>query len=111
MNIEQEKVINVTERKVCPSHPGEILKGLYLSSTKLTITDLADDMGVARKTVSAIVNSHNSVTSEMAMRLSKALQTSPQFWLNLQNNYDIWQLANKKHEIFAKIKPLPLVHA
>lgn len=73
-----------------PSHPGGILKRLYLEPLKLTIVDLANALGVSRKSVSKLVNERGSVTPEMAMRLSIALQTTPQLWMNLQRNYDLW---------------------
>jgi addiction module HigA family antidote len=101
-----EKVLAVTSRKRCPSHPGEILKGLYLKELDINITDFAKDIGVSRKAISAIVNCHKSVTPEMAMRLSIAMKTTPQLWLNLQSNYDLWHLAHEKREVFSNIKPL-----
>jgi addiction module HigA family antidote len=106
-----ERVLNVTERALCPSHPGEILKELYLSALGISITDLAKDIGVSRKAISAIVNGHKSVTAEMAMRLAKAMNTTPQLWLNLQANYDLWHLAHEKQECFEDIKPLAVAIA
>jgi addiction module HigA family antidote len=86
----------MVERKRCPAHPGRILKNLYLTPLKITITDLAKRLGVSRKAVSALVNEHKSVTPEMALRLSKAFPNStPESWLNLQRNYDLWQTSHK----------------
>jgi len=101
-----ERVLDVTQLAVCPSHPGEILKEFYLSELAISITDFAKDIGVSRKAISAIVNGHKSVTPEMAMRFAKAMKTTPQLWLNLQANYDLWHLAHEKKEIFSKIKPV-----
>ncbi len=106
MNTEKEKVLDATMRAVCPSHPGEILKGLYLSGSSISISEFAETIGVSRKAISAIVNCHKSVTPEMAMRLSRATKTTPQLWLNLQANYDLWHLAHEKQEVFSQIKPL-----
>lgn len=106
-----ERVLNVTERALCPSHPGEILKEFYLSELNVSITDFANDIGVSRKAVSAIINGHKSVTAEMAMRFAKAMNTTPQLWLNLQANYDLWHLAHEKQECFAEIKPLAVAMA
>jgi addiction module HigA family antidote len=84
------------ERKRCPAHPGRILKNLYLTPLEISITDLAKGLGVSRKTVSAIINERKSVTPEMALRLSKALPNStPESWLNLQRNYDLWQTSHR----------------
>ena len=73
-----------------PSHPGEILKDLYMDSLEISVSDLARALNVSRKTISKIVNQHSSVTAEMALRLSTALGTTPQLWLNLQQNFDLW---------------------
>ena len=76
-----------------PTHPGEILKYDYLEPLGLSITQLANILGVSRKAVSAIVNERKSVTPAMALRLSKAFSTTTGLWLNLQQNFDLWQAA------------------
>lgn len=82
------------KRTGTPSHPGEILKNLYLEPLEVTNTKLASTLGVSRKSVSYLVNGHKSVTPGMALRLSSAFtNTSPDFWLNLQKNYDPWHTA------------------
>ena len=83
---------------VYPSHPGVILQELYLSPLKISVSAFSRNAGVSRKAISAIINGRKSVTAEIALRLSNATNTSPQLWLNLQNNYDLWQLTNEvKH--------------
>jgi addiction module HigA family antidote len=78
-----------------PAHPGRILKNLYLVPLGVSNTELARVLGVSRKAVSRIVNEHKSVTPEMALRLSGAFpNTAPEFWLNLQKNYDLWHAAH-----------------
>lgn len=68
---------------------------LYLQPLEITISDFAEQIGVSRKTVSAIVNARKSVTPEMALRLSQAFpNTSPESWLTLQRNYDLWQVTH-----------------
>ncbi|MCK6625882.1 MAG: HigA family addiction module antitoxin [Anaerolineae bacterium] len=88
-----------------PTHPGEILKNLYLEPLDLSITQLAERLGVSRKAISAIVNERKSVTPDMALRLSQAFSTTPGLWLNLQRNYDLWQSAQKSVD-WQKIEPL-----
>jgi antitoxin HigA-1 len=68
---------------------------MYLDLLGISITDLADNLGVARKTVSQLVNGHMGVSAEMALRLGKAFNTTPELWLNLQRNYDLWQAGSK----------------
>lgn len=92
---------------MAPMHPGIILKGLYLEPMEITITQAADRLGVARKTLSQLVNGHMGVSAEMAIRLSRALNTTPQLWLNMQQSYDLW-IAEKKSD---NIKVVPFAIA
>lgn len=86
---------NINMRQRCPRHPGYILKTLYLQQLSLTISQLAEALGVSRKAISAIVNERKSITPEMALRLSRAFPNStPESWLNLQRNYDVWNVAH-----------------
>lgn len=78
-----------------PIHPGEILKEMYLDPLQISITDLASNLGKARKTVSQLVNAHMGVSAEMALRLGKAFNTTPELWLNLQRNYDLFNVGKK----------------
>ncbi|WP_419804841.1 HigA family addiction module antitoxin [Terriglobus sp.] len=72
-----------------PSHPGEVLRDI---SQGLVQADLASRLGVTRQTLSRILNGHASVTASMALRLSKAFPNStPEMWLKLQMQYDLWQ--------------------
>ena len=81
-------------RTRAPSHPGGILKRRYMEPLGLSVTELAAALGVSRKTVSKIVNENASISPDMALRLSKAFDTTPEFWLNMQRNYDLWQASH-----------------
>ena len=83
-------VATMRARKRPPTHPGRILREDYLDPLSLSVTKLADYLDVSRKTVSKIVNERGAVTPDMALRLSKAFQTTPTLWLNLQKEYDLW---------------------
>jgi len=74
-----------------PAHPGEVLKEFYIEPLNLTVTEVAGALGVSRKTLSALVNGHYGVSPDMAMRLAKAFGTTAKLWLNMQQNYDLWQ--------------------
>ncbi len=74
-----------------PTHPGGILKRLYLQPLSLSTVAVAKAIGVSRKTISKLINERGSITPEMALRLSIAFNTTPRLWLNLQQNYDLWQ--------------------
>ena len=74
---------------MAPVHTGIILKGLYLEPMEINITQAANKLGVARKTLSQLINGHMGVSAEMAIRLSKSLNTTPQLWINMQQGYDL----------------------
>jgi antitoxin HigA-1 len=76
------------------SHPSETLKELYLDELNITTTDLALKLGVTRSHLSNFLNGKVDISPEFAMRLAKAFQTSPTLWLNLQRNYDLWEINN-----------------
>lgn len=77
-----------------PTHPGIILREMYLEPLDLTITKAAEELKLSRKTLSAICNARKSITPDTALRLSIAFDTTPEFWLNLQQKYNIWEAAN-----------------
>jgi addiction module HigA family antidote len=74
-----------------PPHPGEILRADYLEPLGLSVTEAATALGVTRKTLSAVLNERAGISPAMAHRLSKALDTTPEFWVNLQAQFDSWQ--------------------
>ena len=73
-----------------PPHPGEVLRELCIEPLGITVTDAAKGLGVSRKTLSAILNARAGISPEMAIRLSKAFDTSAESWLNQQIRYDLW---------------------
>ncbi len=85
-------------RKRPPTHPGGILKRHYIEPLSLTISNLSVSLGVSRKTLSKVVNEHGSITPNMALRLAKAFNTTPELWLNLQQNYDLWHASRKSND-------------
>jgi addiction module HigA family antidote len=93
------------ERTVAPSHPGRIIKDHYLEPLGMTNTALADVLGVSRKTVSKIVNERGGINTDMALRLSRAFNTTPDLWLNLQRNHDLWHATRKSSE-WQRVKPV-----
>ena len=93
-----------------PTHPGEIIKVEYMETLRLTVTALADRLGVSRKTLSTIVNKRAAATPDMALRLSRAFKTSPELWLNMQKSHDLWT-AGHEDTGWAKVKPIPGLNA
>lgn len=90
-----------------PTHPGKIIKEDYLLPLSISIKDMSTNLGVSRKTLSKIINERGSITPDMALRLSRAFDTTPDLWMNLQKNYDLWQAENLSNS-WQSVKPLPL---
>jgi len=82
-----------------PPHPGEVLKTLCLAPLNVTVTEAARSLGVSRKTLSAIINGRAGITPEMAVRLSIALNTSAESWLNQQVQYDLWHAEKNRKRL------------
>ncbi|MGA3084132.1 MAG: HigA family addiction module antitoxin [Thermodesulfobacteriota bacterium] len=74
-----------------PPHPGEIIKEICVEPLGLTVTKAAESLGVTRKTFSMLLNGKSGVSPEMALRLSKVFGRTPEGWLRLQLQYDLWK--------------------
>ena len=72
-----------------PTHPGEMLREEFLKPLGMTQTELAERIGVSYVRVNELVNQKRGVTPDTALRLSRLLGTTPEFWLNLQAAYDL----------------------
>jgi addiction module HigA family antidote len=88
-----------------PSHPGTILHEFYFEPLNLNITEAAEKLQITRPNLSAIVNGKAGISAVMALKLAKAFKTTPQFWMNLQTNYDLWQ-ASKQSAVLKKVPEL-----
>lgn len=82
-----------TDRK--PTHPGEILAQEFLEPLGMTQTALAEQMGVPIQRVNTIIGGKRGVTADTARLLSRVLETTPWFWLNLQMAFDLWEAQQK----------------
>jgi len=85
-----------------PPHPGEILRELCLEPMGVSVTEAAEALGVSRKTLSSILNGRAGISPEMAIRLSQAFDTTPESWLNQQQQYDLWHAMNSGEKIKVK---------
>src|SRR5210317_492934 len=74
-----------------PPHPGKFIRETYIQPFDISIRSLAENLGVAASTLARVVAERSAVSPEMALRLSKALGRSPESWLAMQDNYDLWQ--------------------
>ncbi len=80
-------------------HPGLIVKENLIDGTGLTVTQAALRLGVARMTLSRLLNGNSSISAEMAVRLSKFFGNSIEFWVNLQAQYDVWKIKKVSDKI------------
>ena len=87
-----------------PMHPGDFIKQAYVDDLGLSIRKIAKGLNVAPSTLARLVKGESNVTPEMAMRLSKALHGSPELWLNMQKNFDLWQLRKMDMRSVTKIE-------
>lgn len=95
-----------THRK--PTHAGEMLLKEFLEPMHLSQRDVADGIGVPYQRINELVNGRRGVTPSTALRLGKFLGTTPDFWLNLQQRWDLYQAIQNELEAIQRIKP---VHA
>ena len=73
-----------------PPHPGDFIADIYLEPNGISGRELAAKLDVAASTLSRILKGTSRVTPEMALRLSKAIGRSPESWLAMQDNHDLW---------------------
>lgn len=90
-----------------PTHPGEMLREEFLVPLGMTQTELARRIGVSYPRVNEIVNGKRGITPDTALRLSRLLGTTPEFWLNGQRNWDLWHaLRSPEAADIDKIEPV-----
>jgi addiction module HigA family antidote len=87
-----------------PPHPGEHIRHDCIEPLGLTITEAAKALGVTRQALNNLVNGKAGISPEMAIRLSKAFGGSPEVWLRMQMEYDLWQVRQRADKI--KVKKL-----
>ena len=74
-----------------PPHPGEFIREVYLEPLNVSFRSVAEKLKVSPSTFHRLIKGQSSVSSEMALRLSKTLGRSPESWLAMQDNYNLWQ--------------------
>ena len=87
-----------------PTHPGEMLLKEFLEPLELSQKSFSKHIGWTYARLNEIINKHRGITADSALTLAEALRTEPEFWLNLQLNWDLWH-SLKKHR---KVKPINL---
>lgn len=89
-----------------PTHPGEIIKEDFMAPLKLTQTELAKALKTSFRTINEILNEKRSISPEMALRLARYFGTTPDVWLGLQADYDLFKARLKSEKTIEEIKPL-----
>jgi len=93
-------------KKLPPTHPGELLRDEIMPTAGLTQERLATLLGVSRRTVNELVTEKRSLSADMAHRLARLFDTTPDFWLGLQQDVDLWRASRTGQTAYRKIRPL-----
>jgi addiction module HigA family antidote len=93
-------------KKLAPLHPGEVLREEFLVPLNLSAGALAKTCGLPRTRIERIAAETTGITADTALRLGKALGTSTQLWMNLQNRYDVELAKREIGKILDKIEPV-----
>lgn len=102
----------MVNRKRRPPHPGETLRDDVMAEIGLEPAAVATQLGVASTTIEEIIAARQPITAELSLRLAQWLGTSPEFWLRLQEHYDL-EMARMEHgdEIRQTVSPRERVPA
>ncbi len=92
-----------------PPHPGRSIKNACLDPLELSVTECAHRLGVARHTLSRVINGHAGISPEMAIRLEKMGWSSARAWLAAQSAYDLARAQKSAGKI--KVEPMEVVRA
>lgn len=87
-----------------PTHAGEVLKEEFLVPLGITQSHLAKALHTSFRAVNELVNEKRGITTEMALKLSKYFGTTPQLWLNLQNQFDLYKVSIKKKDLLDEVE-------
>lgn len=89
-----------------PPHPGEFIREVYVTPFGLSVRKVAENLSVSPSTLNRLLNGESNISPEMALRLSKALGRSPESWLAMQDQYDLWHA--RKNINLKQVKKLKL---
>ena len=99
-------ITNTVPMKRKPTHPGEMLREDFLPDYDLSVSSLAEALGVSRQSINELLRERRAVSPEMALRLGRLFGNSPEFWLNAQRALDLWRAAETLKQEVARIRPL-----
>jgi len=99
-------IMNTAKRQIQPTHPGAILREDFMIDFNLTVTAMASALGISRQTLNELLRERRAITPIMALRLSRFFGNSPEFWLNAQHAWDLWDSEHRFESELARIRPL-----
>jgi len=97
---------NKGKREHPPTHPGAILREDFMLDYGLSISTLAESLGVSRQTVNELLRERRALSPAMALRLSRLFGNSPEFWLNAQRAVDLWKAERELEKDLKRIGTL-----
>lgn len=89
-----------------PTHPGELLREETLPAVGITQSELATRLGVSRRAVSDLIHERRAVNPDLAHRLARVFDTTPEFWLRLQEAVEVWETFQANRDKYDRLKPL-----
>ena len=89
-----------------PTSPGELIREDLLPETRISQTELARLIGVSRRTISEIIHERRRVTPDIAFRLARVFNSTPEMWMNLQQAVDLWEADKNHRREYDKIHPV-----
>jgi len=98
--------ISNTGIKRKPTHPGEMLREDFVPDYALSVSALAEALGVSRQSINELLRERRAVSPEMALRLGRLFGNSAEFWLNAQRAVDLWEANQALKSEIARIRPL-----
>ena len=101
-------ITNTQKRIIPPTHPGEMLREDFLPDFALTVTALAEALGVSRQTINEILRERRAISPTMALKLARLFGNSPEFWMKAQHNRDLWESEQRHQSELADIEPLSI---
>ena len=99
-------ISNTTKREIPPTHPGEMLREDFMPDFNLSTTSMATALGVSRQTVNELLRERRAISPLMALRLSRLFGNSPDFWMNVQHSWDLWDSEQRFRKELSQIQPL-----
>ena len=97
--------LNNTGIKRKPTHPGEMLREDFMPDYELSVSGLADALGVSRQSINELLRERRAVSPEMAIRLGRLFGNSAEFWLNAQRAVDLWEANQALKSEVSRIRP------